>query len=307
LLGADGKLHVSYPLPFDSNVSDNLVQLAATLSTADGLSTTRSIFFPVGDDLIVDDGASATVVDLDELSKTLAYPLFYRPDTKQLVAISPIGTALLEHHAYGCDVASGVHDAAGHPLHPLSVMSDAVAGHGDVGARPSYQKLAKALAAAKVKPLAATAFTTQTLSAWAQKAQADLASMPHKATVDLTFTTQADLDAVFGGAATTTKPGRPPSGGVRHDAVAAVVVGHFGSPHYLSATPGKLGLFDDAMSVKAPDHIPYILVRPTRASYAATPLIIFQHGINGDRSAVLTVANSYAAARGYATLGIDEQ
>lgn len=305
LLGADGKVHVTTPLPFDSNVEDNLVELAATLSTADGFSTTRSIFFPVTDDLVVDDGATATVIDLEDPSKTLAYPLFYRPDTKQLVAISPLGTALLEHHAYGCFVAGGVHDAAGHALAPSPAMADAIAGHGTVGAKPSYQKLAQALAAAKVKPLAATAFTTQTLSAWAQKAAADLAAMPPKVTVDLTFSSPSQLDDIFGGPATTTKPGKPPSGGVLHGNIAAVVVGHFDSPHYLSPTPGTLGVFDDAMTIKATDHIPYILIIPTRADYAATPLVIFQHGINGDRSSALTVANSYAA-RGYATLGIDE-
>lgn len=305
LLGADGKLKVTYPLPFDSNVNDNLIQLASTLSTSDGFSNTRSIFFPVSDDVVVDDGATATVVDLEDPTRELAYPLFYRAEAKQLVAISPIGTALLEHHAYGCYVTGGVHDASGHALHPSSVMSDAIGGHGDIGKRASYQKLAGVLAAKMVKPIAATAFTTQTLTAWAKKAEDDLATMPPKATVELTFTTQAALDDLFGGVATTTKPGRPPSGGVRHDAVAAVVVGRFDSPHYLSATPGTLGLFDDAMTVKATDHIPYILVLPVRGSYAATPLVIFQHGINGDRSAVLTVANSYAA-RGYATLGIDE-
>ncbi|HEX8952394.1 MAG TPA: hypothetical protein VF945_11145, partial [Polyangia bacterium] len=305
MLGADGKVSVTTPLPFDSNVEDNLKTLAATLSEADGFSTTRSIFFPVSADLVVDSGAAATVVDLDDPGKTWQYPLFYRADTRQLVAMAPLGTALAEHHAYGCWVAAGVHDAAGHALHPSSGMRDAIAGRGSVGARASYQKLAKAIAAAKVAPLAATAFTTQTLSAWAQKAQADLAAMPPKATVELTFATATELDNIFGGPATTTKPGRPPSGGVLHSNIAAVVVGHFDTPHYLSPTPGTLGLFDGAMTVKATDHVPYILVLPTRASYAATPIVIFQHGINGDRSAVLTVANSYAA-RGYATLGIDE-
>jgi hypothetical protein len=305
LLGADGKLHVSAPLPFDSNVEDNLTQLAATLSTADGFATTRSVFFPLSDDVVVDVGATATVVDLDDTSKTLPFPLFYRAETKQLVAIAPIGTVLLEHHAYGCFVAAGVHDAGGHALRPSSAMSDAIGGHGDFGAIASYQKLAKALSSLMVKPLAATSFTTQTLTAWAQKAQADLTAMPPRATVDLTFTTKPELDDLFAGVSTTLKPGRPPSGGVRHDSVAAVVVGHFDSPHYLSSTPGTLGLFDDAMTVKATDHIPYILVLPIRSVYTSVPLIIFQHGINGDRSAALLVANSYAA-RGYATLGIDE-
>ncbi len=304
LLGSDGKVHVTTPLPFDSNVEDNLNTLAATLSEADGFSTTRSIFFPVSEDVVVD-GLSATVIDLDNPANSWQYPLFYRADTKQIVAMAPLGTALAEHHQYGAWIASGVRTAAGKTLHPSSTMSDAIAGRGSVGALSAYQKLAAAVKAAHVDPQAATAFTTQTLSAWSQKALGDLAAMPPKATVDLTFTSQTDLDNIFGGPATTTKPGHPPSGGVLHSNIAAVVVGHFDSPHYLSPTPGTLGLFDAAMTIKATDHIPYILVLPIRASYASVPIVIFQHGINGDRSAALTVANSYAA-RGYATLGIDE-
>jgi len=305
LLGDDGKVHVTTPLPFDSNVEDNLVSLAATISTSDGFASTRSIFFPVSEDVVVDDGATATVIDLDDASNVRDFPLFYRVDTKQLVAMAPLGTALAERHQYGCFVAAGVHDMSGHALHPSSEMRDAMNGNGDVGKRDSYQKLAKALKSMSVEPEAATAFTTQTLTAWAQKAATDLAAMPPVATVDLTFTTQTDLDNLFGGPATTTKPGHPPSGGVLHTNIAAAVVGHFDSPHYLSPTPGTLGVFDDAMSVKATDHIPYILILPIRSNYASTPIVIFQHGINGDRSAALTVANSYAA-RGYATLGIDE-
>ena len=200
LLGDDGKLHVTTPLPFDSNVEDNLTELAATLSTADGFATTRSVFFPVSDDVVVDDGATATVVDLDDTSKTLPFPLFYRVDTKQLVAIAPLGTALLEHHAYGCYVDRRRARRRRHALHPASAMADAMAGRGTVGAQRVVSRSWRRRSTPRtVKPLAATAFTTQTLSDWAQKAQADLAAMPPKATVDLTFTTPTELDDIFGG------------------------------------------------------------------------------------------------------------
>jgi hypothetical protein len=92
---------------------------------------------------------------------------------------------------------------------------------------------------------------------------------------------------------------------VVHDAVARVIEGTFDSPHYLSPTPGTLGLFDADMKIKATEQIPFILTLPVRADYANTPVLIFQHGINADRSQLLTVANDYAR-RGYATIGIDE-
>jgi dienelactone hydrolase len=93
---------------------------------------------------------------------------------------------------------------------------------------------------------------------------------------------------------------------VRHDYVSLVVEGSFDSPHYLSATPGQLGIFDAGMSVKATDHIPFILVLPRSSKgLSGVPVVIFQHGIDNDRSAVLELANDYAM-HGYATLGIDE-
>jgi hypothetical protein len=305
LLGDDGKLQVHLPFPFDSAVEANLQQLAATLSESDGFATTRSVFFPVSDDLVLDEGAAATVIDLDDAQQTWSFPLFYRHETKQLIATAPLGTVLRERHAYGCWIAGGVRDARGRALHPSSAMSAAISGHGSWGRRASYQRLARVLAARMVKPLAATAFTTQTLSAWVPRALADLAQTPANVRATRLFASDAELTALFGGPVTTTQPGRPPSGGVLHDKVGLVVEGTFDSPHYLSPTPGNLGLIDPGMPVKAIDHVPFILVLPIANSYTNTPVVIFQHGINNDRSQVLTVANDYAA-RGYAVLGIDE-
>ncbi len=301
LLGSDGRLKVALPFPFDSANLDTLNQLTRTLSELDGFGVSTSIFFPVSADVTVDEGASAAVIDLDDPSvPARAYPLFYRVDTQQLVAMVPLGTVLRDHHHYGCIIESGVPG-----LHPSAEMADAIAGKGVHGAQPTYQKLADAIAARGSKPLAATAFTTQTLAALLPKVLSDLDKMPPKATVLRFYKDAAELETLFGGPVTTTRPGGPKSGGVLHDQVAYVALGTFDSPHYLSATPGILGLFDMQATVKATDHVPYVLVLPKRASYAQTPVVIFQHGINDDRRAVLKVANSFAA-RGFAVLGIDE-
>jgi hypothetical protein len=308
LLGEDGKLKVTVSFPFDSAVEENLDQLAATLSEADGFATTRSIFFPVSDALVLDPGAAATVIDLDDPTQRWSFPLFYRADTKQLAAQSPLGTALREHHSYGCWIESGVRDAHGRPLHPSAEMSAAMSGRGAFGARSSYQKLASVLASQMVKPLAATAFTTQTLTGWVPKALADLDATPLNLTAIRIFGTADELTALFGGPPANDRPGLPAMGGVVHDRVALVVEGTYDVPHYLSPTPGTLGLFDPGMPVKAIDHVPYILVLPTSPAagdYTNVPVAIFQHGIGKDRSQLLEVANSYAA-HGYALLGIDE-
>jgi hypothetical protein len=212
---------------------------------------------------------------------------------------------LREQHRYGCFILGGVHDAGGRALSPSPAMRAAFDGRGPFGARPSYQKLAQLLKELRIHPLAATAFTTQTISAWVPKVIADLQAMPPTAVLTRLFDTPEALDNLFGGPATTTRPGYPPAGGVLHDAIGRVLEGTFNSPHYLSPTPGTLGLFDAAMTIEATEQIPFILTLPARADYSNTPVLIFQHGINADRSQLLTVANDYAR-RGYATIGIDE-
>jgi len=235
LLGSDGRLRVQKPFPFDASNEDNLDRLAATLSELDGFGTTSSIFFPVSDDVVVQLGAVAKVVDLEDAgAPSLSFPLFYRADTRQLVAMAPSGTALAEHHAFACWIESGVN------LHPSSGMQAALDGRGATAGVGAWPKLVARLGQEKVKPLAATAFTTQSLTAWVGKVLGDLSATPPKAHVTRVFKSAAQLELIFGGSVTTLRPGRPPSGGVKHDTVAFVVEGSYDVPHYLSATPGAL-------------------------------------------------------------------
>ena len=73
-----------------------------------GLVPPRSIFFPVDRDVVVDPGATATVIDLVDPARTIVFPLLYRASGKQLVAMAPMGTSLKEHHPYGCYITAGV-------------------------------------------------------------------------------------------------------------------------------------------------------------------------------------------------------
>jgi hypothetical protein len=167
---------------------------------------------------------------------------------------------------------------------------------------PSYAVLAQRLAG---QPEAATAFTTRSVSDWVAKPLADLAAMPPKAHPTRTFQPGPDLDALFGGPVTTTRPGRPPSGGILHDHVGMVVEGTFASPNYLAATPATFGLFDAGLTIKSIEDIPFLLILPRSAPAGVpVPVAIYQHGLNGDRSTILQVADDFAA-RGYAILGID--
>lgn len=214
LLGSDGHLVVAPPFPFAAEPAAAPL-LAQALSEADGFGTVTAVFFPVNAALSVDPGAAAAVIDLQGSEPPRAFPLLYRAATRQLVAVAPPGTVLREHHRYGCVVTSGVHDNAGRPLRPSKAMADLLAG--GATAPPSYQLLATKLGPARTTAQAATAFTTQTVSAWAAKAVADVAAMPLVAVPTRTFTPGPELDDLFGGPVTTTRPGLPPAGGVLHD------------------------------------------------------------------------------------------
>src|SRR6185503_14422501 len=84
LLGDDGRLEVAPPFPFQSGDPDTLAQLGRSLSELDGFGVSTSIFFPLSAEVVVDAGATATVVDLIDPSVTFSFPLFYRADTEQL-------------------------------------------------------------------------------------------------------------------------------------------------------------------------------------------------------------------------------
>jgi hypothetical protein len=298
MLAGDGHLAVAPPVPFSGQPASTAL-LAGALSELDGFGTVTSVFFPVNVPVEVDAGSSATVIDLEGSDPPRKFPLLYRASTRQLVAVAPPGTVLREHHRYGCFVTGGVHDSAERPLRPAAAMAELLAG--DPTAPGSYRLLAAKLAG--THPAAATAFTTGTVSAWVAPVLADLAAMPPVATPTRVFSPGPDMDDLFGGPVTTTRPGRPPSGGVLHAHVGLVVEGTFASPDYLSATPGQMGTFDDGPTVKSIDAVPFMLILP-RGAPAGLPVAIFQHGIDGDRSTMLLVAEDYTA-RGYAVLGID--
>jgi hypothetical protein len=274
VLRKNGKLQVAPPFPFQGD-DQNLQNLANALSELDGFGTVSSIFFPLSGDTTVEPGATASLIDLNA-SGVVELPLLYRAETKQLAAVLPMGVVLREKTRYACVIKSGAN------LHPSAAMQSLI---------DSLPQLSGAKAA--------TVFTTRSVTDWVPGVIADL-SAPK---VHVTRTFQGpDLDALFGGPVTTTRPGSPPSGGVLHDQVAEVLEGTYSSPNYLSNPPGSLGLFDG--TVKSVEEVPWLLVLPRQAT-EKVPVVIFQHGIASDRSAILLVANDYAA-HGYATFGIDE-
>ena len=78
----------------------------------------------------------------------------------------------------------------------------------------------------------------------------------------------------------------------------------FALPDYLSATPGQMGMFDDSMTVKSIDAVPFMLILPQGAP-ASPPVAIFQHGIDGDRVDDAAGGSTTGGAAAMRSWGID--
>ncbi|HEV7557188.1 MAG TPA: hypothetical protein VGO00_17090, partial [Kofleriaceae bacterium] len=102
--------------------------------------------------------------------------------------------------------------------------------------------------------------------------------------------------------------------GFPHDAIAAVVTGTIGSPQFprpfaMTASYDDGTTDHDAMGNAIPfdatAQIPVVIVIPQGAAPAAGfPVVMFQHGLGGDRTTALAIANELARS-GIATVAID--
>lgn len=99
-------------------------------------------------------------------------------------------------------------------------------------------------------------------------------------------------------------------GGVLHSDIGWLVHGTISVPNFLNEAEGVHGRFErtdsGSIGAKRIDQAPFTLVLPSvlPVGSEAPPLVIFQHGVAGERSQLLGLANTLAAA-GYASIAID--
>lgn len=303
----NGRLRVgTLPLPGDPVALRNL---SAAIAEEDGFPVRTSIFFPTAGGKDVQGPLSGTARLLDLTDGTAVpeapegLPLFYRADTRELVAMTTATLVLQEGHTYACllDPATVL---------PSGAMEEALRGGGSWGR--VYAPLAAYLRSRGI-PLAsvgaATVFTVgrPTRVLYAMRSRLEAEPFP-VARVDRVVTGPA-LDEFFGHP-TTTRSGWGDPAGVVHESIGAVVLGTFTSPYYLTGGGTHLGtiVLDEAGSPvpQGTTVVPFLLAIPRGggASLAGVPMMIFQHGLNQGRGQVTAVANDYARA-GYATIGID--
>ena len=91
--------------------------------------------------------------------------------------------------------------------------------------------------------------------------------------------------------------------------IAWVIDGTFESPELASPEPGVHGRWtrdaSGALVVKRRDHVWFTLVLPTRVELTSepVPVVIFQHGLGGQRGNLFAVADTLCAA-GFAVAGV---
>src|SRR5690606_88878 len=118
-----------------------------------------------------------------------------------------------------------------------------------------------------------------------------------------------ELDALLG-TPSDPVPGGDVEGGVAHDHIGWVIDGTFESPELSSPAPGVHGRWmrdaSGGLVVKRRERVWFTLALPSRVDLASepVPVVIFQHGLGGERGNVFAVADTLCAA-GFAVAAID--
>ena len=304
-----------------------IASLRDGLATLDGFGVSSPIYLPFDGDVDVAslpgspseslaEGASVFLVDADADSpqafERLEANVYWLP-AEQTVAVRPVAP-LLPGHNYAVVLTSGVTAMGGASAEPSDVFAsirDAVRDNRaptDIDEQEAYERCAPVLDA-----LGEGASEVVTMSVFrVQSAPNDLVQARlqlREGTPDVVIdqvVSGAELDALLG-TPEESLAGRDLEGGVLHDAIGWMVHGSIAVPNYMSELEGVHGRFerDEAgdVVVKRIDRAPFTLLLPASVE-ASTPIVIFQHGVTDNRSGVLGMANTLAAA-GYASIAID--
>lgn len=237
---------------------------------------------------------------------------------EQRLSLQPMnGHPLVEGRRYAAVVTTRVLAANGAPIAP----SERYAAIRDASARPTEPLAARAydghapvlasLAAngvPRAEIAALAVFTVQTVGRTLTRAREDLraAELPTIA-LERVVGAGAELDALLG---TPTEPvvGGDAPGGVLHEHIGWVIDGTFSTRELASPSPGVHGAWqvgeDGHPVVRRADTAWFTLVLPAGADLSSVPVVIYQHGLGGQRGDVFSIADTLCAA-GFAVAALD--
>ena len=341
-LGAGGRIDVALlPGELATPVPEYHEALRETLRDLSGFGAVSPVFFyfdgPIDETSLpstpaasVRDGASVFLVDVDPGSPSAFMRVPARYDVEEVtdpstgtgtiwqLAVRPDdGHPLAEGRKYAAVLTSALRDATGASIAPdpdFAVVRDAATRPGDPLLAEAHDRYAPVLdslddrGVARAHVVGLAVFGVQNVTGELRDARARVWELaPPVVTLTEVIAAGPDLDARLGAPAMDV-PGLDVEGGVAHGSIGFLVHGSFESPWLLSDLEHVHGRFrrgpDGRLSVGRFDRVPFTLVIPRSADVGALRVVVFQHGLGGERSSVMAFADALAGA-GYAVLAID--
>jgi dienelactone hydrolase len=309
-----------------------VASLRASLAEIDGFGVTSAVFFeiegaidpsslPASPSASLVEDASAFLVDADPASPTAfqRIPVVARWDpVAQRVSLQPVdGRPLTPGRRYAAVLTSGVRAEGGGALLPsraFETVRDASSRPSDPLAAEAYDAYAPVLATlarqgiSREQVAALAVFTVQTVGRDFEDARALVyAGSAPRPTIRRVVGAGPALDALLGTPEGDGIGGDAP-GGVRHGHIAWVIDGTFPSRELASPAPGVHGAWQrdagGALVVRRSAEVWFTLVLPQGVDLADVPVVVYQHGLGGQRGDVFAVADALCAA-GFAVAAID--
>jgi hypothetical protein len=322
--------HVSVrELPTDAS-SDYAQALVDGMHDLDGFGLRPTVYFrfdgaldpaslPADPQASLSASSSVFLVDVDTASsrafERVPVDVEYVAGSLELRLRPALPSVLNPGRRYAVVVTRALLGAEGHPVAAaerfLRVRDSEVplANPRERAARAEYAPVLQTLAShglTQDKVVALAVFHVQTVRTDLMDAR-DLVNKAPAAAPTLTEARgQAELDALLGS---------PPTGAVGldsggpHEHIGWMVSGSFSAANLISTRANVHGVFErnagGELRAKRQDDIHFTLWLPLGSTAsAALPVVIMQHGLGGERSDALPVANALAAS-GYAVIAID--
>ncbi len=319
-LDADGRLTLQ-SLPAGVNADPNMVEyMKDTLHRYDGAGVWSGAFVPVDGELDPDTLAGNVVlVELDNDLAEVPTDLRWRSDLGGIVAVPKVGHVLHQRTRYAVYVTSGVLATDGSSLAPAPAFVEAMDASatptdpGVAAAQDSLRPLVEALDASTAASLvSASVFTTADVTSEMRAMRDVVAGIAPTVTIDDVWGPDpVELNQLFGPAPPDALPGflHGQTRNHPHGNIAVVIHGTIALPSFLASEPNVAGFVevdgDGTPVVKGTHGVAFTLTLPNGvASYADTPVVVYNHGMNRTRVDMLAQANS-AAGSGMAMLAID--
>ncbi|MFK7998931.1 MAG: hypothetical protein AB8H86_05015 [Polyangiales bacterium] len=304
-----------------------LTSLRDGLATLDGFGGVGGIYVPFDDDVdpaslpetpteTLQPESSVFLLDADPGSPT---PFARLPAqvrwlaAERMIVVRPV-RPLAPGQPYAVVVTSQVRGTMGRPV----LAAPAFASIRDADTAPEDPTLAEAFArygpvldnidGERSEVVAVSVFHVQNATSELEQVREQAQDQVPTIRIEEVLTGEA-LDERLG-QPVTREAGLGIEGGVLHTDIGWLVHGAISVPNFLNEAEGVHGRFErtdsGTIGAKRIDQAPFTLVLPLvlPVGSEAPPLVIFQHGVAGERSQLLGLANTLAAA-GYASIAID--